>query len=90
MHEFLGQWSQKTPAMCAAAFREAVRRAACGAATGGIVDMGLSPAKFDPACKDPGIARFACATTLAEARATEPADANSRTGCRGRRASRRV
>ena len=39
--------------------------------------MGLYPDKFVAACKDAGIAWFACATTLVEARAAEAAGADA-------------
>lgn len=39
--------------------------------------MGLYPDKFVTTCKDAGIAWFACATTLAEARAAEAAGADA-------------
>ena len=80
MREFLGQWGPSVPADAGEAPLQDFDRQceALLAARPRVISsiMGLYPEKFVAACKDAGIAWFACATTLAEARAAETAGAD--------------
>jgi nitronate monooxygenase len=81
VREFLGQWGPPVPpeAGDAAPIDFDAQCAALLAAGPGVVSsiMGLFPDKFVAGLKARGIAWFACATTLAEARAAEAAGADA-------------
>lgn len=81
VREFLGQWGPDVPteAGAAAALDFTAQCEALLAETPRVVSsiMGLFPDSFVAALKARGIAWFACATTLAEARAAEAAGANA-------------
>jgi len=81
MREFLGQWGPPVPAQAgdAVPLDFAAQCDALLAATPRVVSsiMGLFPEKFVAEIKARGIAWFACATTLAEARAAEAAGADA-------------
>lgn len=81
VREFLGQWGPPVPEDAGdAPLQDFARQCdALLAARPRVVSsiMGLYPDKFVAACKDAGIAWFACATTLTEARAAEAAGADA-------------
>jgi nitronate monooxygenase len=81
MREFLGQWGPPVPDDAGeAALQDFAKQCdALLAARPRVISsiMGLYPDKFVAACKDAGIAWFACATTLAEAREAEAAGADA-------------
>jgi len=81
VREFLGQWGPPVPAEAGNAepFDFAAQCEALLAAAPPVISsiMGLFPEKFIAEIKARGIAWFACATTLAEARAAEAAGADA-------------
>ncbi len=79
VHEFLGQWGPPVPSEAgdAVPLDFAAQCEAGGSAARRVVDHGPLPRQIHRRLKSRGVAWFACATNLAEARAAEAAGADA-------------